>query len=61
MTPDQVKTAIREEYARLSRVARQGRMRESAIYGIIARRCREGARHNGIPAAWADYLPEELR
>lgn len=57
MTPGEVKLAIHREYLLLKRRG----LSDSTIANIIAARCREGARHNGVPEAWRNYLPEELR
>lgn len=51
MTPEQCKFAIRQEYEALKRKRVRG------LDLIIESRCREAARHNGIPEFWQEYLP----
>ena len=60
MTPDQVRVQIAKEYSVLKSRADKGEIRTACIYTIIESRCREGARHNGVPGYWREYLPDQL-
>ena len=56
MTPDEIKISIRAQYQRLL----QRDINRSAIPGLIKSRAQEGARHNGVPELWRNYMPLEL-
>ena len=60
MTPSECKEAIQGEYQSLLTAANKGHMNKSAIFGIIAQRCKEAARHNGLDD-WRYYLPQQLQ
>lgn len=60
MTPTQCKEQIRDDYLHFMDRVREGKLNESAVYGLVESRCREAARHNGVPEYWKHYLPEEL-
>jgi hypothetical protein len=58
MTPDECKRSV-EDFALLleRRVARR-EINASVIPTLLADVARDAARHNGIPEAWRNYLPE---
>ena len=60
MTPDRLREIIASEYRTKIALSKYGKLNESCIYGIIESRCREAARHNGVPDCWREYLPKEL-
>ena len=59
MTPDECRRNIRIEWMKLHRKADEGKINRSAIEGLINSRCREAARHNGLPANWKEYYPKD--
>ena len=59
MTPSQVKEQIKQEHKRLSKLADLKKINRSAIYNLIKKQAQDGARHNGIPEYWRNYIPED--
>jgi len=58
MTPDQCKRVINKSKENLLQLAQTGKINQSCIEGLLESQARAAARHNGIPNAWRNYMPE---
>ena len=58
--PAEVKRLIAIEAQGMMLKFRSNKIKYDTVCRVIEARCREGARHNGVPEAWREYMPNDI-